>query len=42
MTDTPDAKSGYVQTIGIYQPLFRGGAITGGILEQKLQKYSKY
>lgn len=25
-------KSGYSQTIGLYQPLFRGGAITGGIL----------
>ena len=27
-----EAKSGYTQTIGLYQPLFRGGAITGGIL----------
>ena len=26
------AKSGYTQTLGLYQSLFRGGAITGGIL----------
>ena len=26
------AKSGYTQSIGLYQPLFRGGAITGEIL----------
>lgn len=27
-----DVKSGYAQSIGVYQPLFMGGAITGGIL----------
>lgn len=30
-----DAKSGYSQTIGIYQPLFTGGSIVGGILSAK-------
>lgn len=38
MIDTQDAKSGYLQTIGIYQPLFRGGAITGGILGAEASK----
>ena len=32
------AKSGYTQTIGLYQPLFRGGAITGGILGAEASK----
>ncbi|MDX8337512.1 TolC family protein, partial [Candidatus Cetobacterium colombiensis] len=32
------AKSGYTQTIGLYQPLFRGGAITGGVLGAKASK----
>ncbi|WP_297596903.1 TolC family protein [uncultured Cetobacterium sp.] len=31
-------KSGYTQTIGIYQPLFQGGAITGGIIGAKASK----
>lgn len=46
MTETIDsngiiglkAKSGYSQTIGLYQPLFRGGAITGGILGAEASK----
>ena len=33
-----DAKSGYTQTIGVYQPLFRGGAITGGIIGAEASK----
>ncbi|MGL5277761.1 MAG: TolC family protein, partial [Cetobacterium sp.] len=33
-----EAKSGYSQTIGLYQPLFRGGAITGGILGAEASK----
>ena len=33
-----EAKSGYSQTIGVYQPLFRGGAITGGILGAEASK----
>ncbi|MGL5279632.1 MAG: TolC family protein, partial [Cetobacterium sp.] len=32
------SKSGYSQTIGLYQPLFRGGAITGGILGAEASK----
>lgn len=38
--ETPDGKekSGYSQTIGIYQPLFQGGAITGGIIGAKASK----
>ena len=30
-----DAKSGYSQTISVYQPIFTGGSITGGILSAK-------
>ncbi len=33
-----EAKSGYVQTIGVYQPLFRGGAISGGIIGAKASR----
>ncbi|MGL4788761.1 MAG: TolC family protein, partial [Cetobacterium sp.] len=31
-------KTGYTQTIGVYQPLFRGGAITGGIIGAEASK----
>ncbi|MGL5412932.1 TolC family protein [Cetobacterium sp.] len=31
-------KSGYSQSVGLYQPLFRGGAITGGVLGAKASK----
>ncbi|MEG1582469.1 MAG: TolC family protein [Cetobacterium sp.] len=36
--DEAKFKSGYTQTIGIYQPLFKGGAITGGIIGAKASK----
>ncbi|MGL5089229.1 MAG: TolC family protein, partial [Cetobacterium sp.] len=31
-------KTGYTQTLGVSQPLFRGGAITGGIIGAKASK----
>lgn len=37
-TDSLEVKSGYTQTIGLYQPLFRGGAITGGIIGAEASK----
>ncbi|MGL5710198.1 MAG: TolC family protein [Cetobacterium sp.] len=37
-TDSLKVKSGYTQTIGLYQPLFRGGAITGGIIGAEASK----
>ncbi|MGL5988593.1 TolC family protein, partial [Cetobacterium sp.] len=33
-----DEKTGYTQTLGVSQPLFRGGAITGGIIGAKASK----
>ena len=33
-----EEKSGYSQSIGVYQPLFKGGAITGGILGAEASK----
>ncbi|MGL4867669.1 MAG: TolC family protein, partial [Cetobacterium sp.] len=39
MNDMNDnQKSGYTQTIGLYQPLFRGGAITGGVIGAEASK----
>lgn len=38
MLDVPEAKSGYSQTIGIYQPIFTGGSIAGGIISAKASK----
>ncbi|MGL4789574.1 MAG: TolC family protein, partial [Cetobacterium sp.] len=37
-TDSLEVKSGYTQTIGLYQPLFRGGAITGGVIGAEASK----